>query len=107
MMNNESKISLSRKWSFRLDPNDIGLSEEWHHKKNQEFNQSINVPGAWQARELKTTNIALSHHRAKVFLPFNWKKLRIEVLAGTVNNLEYPKNGVTNRLGWLWTVHTR
>lgn len=40
-----NKLDLSGEWTFRIDPNDVGIEEQWY---NQSFPQSISLPGSLQ-----------------------------------------------------------
>ena len=41
----DDKQSLQGKWLFALDPNDIGLTEQWYNKS---LNDTIHLPGSLQ-----------------------------------------------------------
>ncbi len=42
-------VSLDGRWDFRLDPQDVGRSEQWFTSQVP-FTNTITVPGAWQAQ---------------------------------------------------------
>ncbi|GHT44412.1 beta-galactosidase [Planctomycetales bacterium] len=59
-------IDLSGKWSFALDPNDVGINEQWHAKplsgtirlpgslQEQGYGDDVGVQTKWTARNLDT-----------------------------------------------------
>jgi len=42
---NQKQIDLSGEWSFALDPNDVGITEQWYH---QSLTDRIKLPGSLQ-----------------------------------------------------------
>ncbi len=52
---NGQSISLAGKWSFQMDPNDVGLKEKWFTKT---LNESVDLPGS-MAENLKGDPITL------------------------------------------------
>jgi beta-galactosidase len=49
MIRHTDKISLDGLWKFKLDPENIGETDEWY-LPGSIFRESINVPGAWNAQ---------------------------------------------------------
>ncbi len=45
----ERRLVLDGEWSFRLDPDDVGLAEGWHRHPDL-ITESITVPGSWQGQ---------------------------------------------------------
>ena len=41
----QQQINLAGKWAFALDPNDVGITEQWY---NQLLTESVNLPGSLQ-----------------------------------------------------------
>ncbi|HEX4029744.1 MAG TPA: hypothetical protein VHX20_05230 [Terracidiphilus sp.] len=44
-----SQVVLDGQWSFRLDPQNVGLNKRWFEEPKS-FPKTITVPGAWQAQ---------------------------------------------------------
>lgn len=42
-LNNTDSLNLSGKWSFKIDPDNLGETEKWY---NQTFTEKINLPGS-------------------------------------------------------------
>jgi hypothetical protein len=48
---NERRLILDGLWSFRLDPDDVGLAAGWHADPNL-LTDTVSVPGSWQGQGL-------------------------------------------------------
>ncbi|MHB9037688.1 MAG: glycoside hydrolase family 2 protein [Armatimonadota bacterium] len=71
-------LSLSGKWDFRMDPKDVGVTEQWYNP-GAAYDKSINVPGAWNAQGMGEAAEKIFHdfpgpawYRRKVTIPENW-----------------------------------
>ena len=83
-------LNLNGPWSFQLDPEDVGMSRNWHEPASL-FCDSIRVPGVWQAQGFGEPRSQLRHdyqgkawyqHRAR--LPQHWKGRRAWLSVGGV-----------------------
>lgn len=71
-------IGLDGKWDFRLDPQNVGVSEHWFDAQAA-FSGSIQVPGSWQAQGYGARAGMLRHqyagaawYRKHVKIPTDW-----------------------------------
>jgi beta-galactosidase len=98
----EKRIDLGGEWSFRLDPEDIGIKEKWY--ENLYFTpEKIQVPGCWQGQDYGNSDkdfvknyrydvrVFKSTYKgtgwySKVFtMPRKWKGLKVWLNFGGVN----------------------
>lgn len=80
-------LNLNGIWEFAIDDRNVGLEEKWF-KKSQVFNQTINVPFAYQTK-LSTIEDSSFHdfvwYRREVEIPKNWEGKRIILHFGAVD----------------------
>ncbi|MGH9160898.1 MAG: glycoside hydrolase family 2 protein [Vicinamibacteraceae bacterium] len=74
-----ARIDLNGTWELRLDPRNRGETEGWQ-TIDVPFEQSIDVPGAWQAQGVGQRSGSLRHdytgaawYRKRVAIPATWK----------------------------------
>lgn len=46
----EPWVNLNGAWGFAFDPDDVGVSREWHKRGEQDFSRRITVPYPWESR---------------------------------------------------------
>ncbi len=62
---NRSTLDLCGEWQFRVDPEDVGVGEQWY-QGNREFPRQLRVPGAWNAQGVQfETKEQLERYLAK------------------------------------------
>jgi beta-galactosidase len=84
-------IQLSGDWSFRADPRDVGKTELWFTEAAK-FDQTIKVPGAWNAQGVGESSKALfasfpgpGWYRKRVSVPQSWRGKEIYLNFGGVH----------------------
>ena len=84
-------VSLDGRWSFRLDPGDVGKAERWFDT-SAAFPDGVEVPGAWQAQGYGTESDKLRHsyegkawYRRQVSVPSEWQGKRLFLCIGGVH----------------------
>ena len=111
----ERRISLAGQWSFRLDPQDQGVKEQWFDDRGT-LADKIGVPGCWQGqgfggdgkdqlfedrgpvRTFRATYTGTGWYGKHFHAPAEWKRSRIWLNFGGVHpSAEIWLNGV--RLG--------
>ncbi|MBN2296900.1 MAG: hypothetical protein JXM70_31025 [Pirellulales bacterium] len=111
----QRRLILSGSWSFRLDPNDHGLTEQWY-KEPGNLTEKIEVPGCWQGqgfggdgkdtlwdfghqvRVFRATYRGTGWYGKRFEVPKEWKGMRLQLNFGGVHpSAEVWLNGV--RLG--------
>lgn len=85
-----TQIDLNGKWEFRLDPDSRGEAGGWASGRER-FQESILVPGAWQAQGFGERSGVLRHdysgkawYRRDVTVPASWKGRSISLRVGGV-----------------------
>lgn len=85
-----SRVDLNGKWEFRLDPESRGESAGWSSGRER-FDDTILVPGAWQAQGYGKPSGVLRHdysgkawYRRDVTVPADWKGRSVMLRAGGV-----------------------
>ncbi|MPY86976.1 MAG: hypothetical protein GEU99_03550 [Luteitalea sp.] len=83
-----TRLDLNGTWEFRLDPRNEGEVQRWHATATP-FDDSIEVPGAWQAQGFGTRSGSLRHdyagtawYRRTVALPAEWKQKVVRLRIG-------------------------
>jgi hypothetical protein len=74
------QIDLDGQWQFRLDPQNVGISDRWYTASDA-FPDTITVPGAWQAQGFGEPSGNLRHnytgaawYRKSVTIPASWAR---------------------------------
>jgi beta-galactosidase len=87
------QIALDGEWSFRLDPQNVGISERWFERPNA-LSSTIKVPGAWQAQGYGKRAGILRHQYAgaawyarKVAVPSSWSGKIVNLRIGGAHRL--------------------
>jgi hypothetical protein len=82
------RLDLNGAWQFKLDPLDSGEQERWYLPQ-EKFDQTIQVPGCWQAQGIGTPSGNLRHdysgnawYRRVVSVPSSWSGRRITMRIG-------------------------
>lgn len=82
------RIGLDGEWGFRLDPQNVGISEHWF-EESCPLSGTIKVPGAWQAQGYGERAGILRHQYAgaawycrKVAVPFSWSGKLVNLRIG-------------------------
>lgn len=85
-------ISLACKWNFKLDPNDLGIKQEWH---NQKLIDNIDLPGFCEqyGYGIKTTEPAVGKlTRVFTYEGKAWYQKEVDIPGGW--------NGRRSRFWW-------
>lgn len=94
-------IDLDGQWSFRLDPQNVGLNEHWFDPQSQ-FSDTITVPGTWEAQGYGERSGILRHqyagaawYRKNLAIPAAWDgKLVILRIGGAHRITRLFVNGI-------------
>ncbi len=83
-----SRIDLNGTWEFRLDPLEQGQGDGWSRGETP-FQESIEVPGSWQAQGVGRPEGILRHHfagtawyRKAVAIPAQWERGFVQLHIG-------------------------
>jgi len=81
-------LDLDGEWQFKIDPLDAGEQQRWYLLQ-QKFDQTIRVPGCWQAQGIGSPSGILRHdysgnawYRRVVRVPSDWGGRRITLRIG-------------------------
>ncbi len=84
-------VSLDGAWSFRMDPENAGETEQWY-TDSAPFAETIQVPGAWEAQGFGEATDKLKHHfigkgwyKRRVAIPADWAERRVFLRIGGVH----------------------
>jgi beta-galactosidase len=87
------QIGLDGEWEFRLDAQNVGISEHWFEERSQ-FSGTIQVPGAWEAQGYGERAGILRHqyagaawYRRKVAVPSSWSGKVVNLRIGGAHRL--------------------
>lgn len=69
----EGHLSLSGKWGFSLDPNDVGEKEGWYRPEAEVEWGSIVVPGTWQAQGFGLDYHGVGWYHRTIETPGGWE----------------------------------
>ena len=69
--------SLNGSWEFTLDPDNTGLSQDWHTGASRPFNGTIHVPSTWNLIEPEYEGIAFYRRRFLMDSQNNGRKIRL------------------------------
>jgi len=82
------RLDLDGEWQFKIDPLDAGEQQRWYLPQ-QKFDQTIRVPGCWQAQGIGSPSGILRHdysgnawYRRVVRVPSDWGGRRITLRIG-------------------------
>ncbi|HPO16716.1 MAG TPA: glycoside hydrolase family 2 TIM barrel-domain containing protein [Candidatus Hydrogenedentes bacterium] len=90
-------ISLDGAWSFRMDPEKAGESEQWF-SPTVTFVDTIQVPGAWEAQGFGEATDKLHHH----FIGKGWYKRQADIPAEWAGKRVFLCFGGVHRYGAVW-----
>ncbi len=90
-------LSLDGAWTFRMDPQNIGETEEWY-SDGTFFSDSIKVPGAWDAQGYGEETEKLQHS----FIGKGWYKREVEIPADWENRPLFLCFGGVYRYAKVW-----
>ncbi len=90
-------VSLDGAWSFRMDPQNVGETEQWFSPA-VDFQDSIQVPGAWEAQGFGASTEKLRHH----FIGKGWYKRQIDIPADWQGKRVFLCFGGVHRYGAVW-----
>ncbi|HEV2324343.1 MAG TPA: hypothetical protein VGS10_10390 [Terracidiphilus sp.] len=86
-------MDLDGQWDFRLDPQNVGVSERWFDPQSQ-FTDAITVPGAWEAQGYGEPSGNLRHqyegaawYRKHLVIPSAWNGRLIILRIGGAHRL--------------------
>ncbi len=86
-------IGLDGNWDFRLDPQDVGVSEHWFDTQAS-FSETIMVPGAWQAQGYGERADMLRHqyagaawYRKHIKIPADWNGKLVTLRIGGAHRM--------------------
>jgi beta-galactosidase len=87
------RIGLDGEWGFRLDPQNVGVSERWFEEAGP-LSSTIKFPGAWQAQGYGERAGILRHHYAgaawywrKITVPSSWSGKLVNLRIGGAHRL--------------------
>lgn len=100
------EISLNGNWDFRIDPNDVGLEQDWHSADLSTAGwDSLPVPGAWDLYNEYTTYAGTGWYTRTIDIPADWDGKRIRLFFESVyDKSQVWVNGVKvaeNEIGYL------
>ncbi|MHB0998263.1 MAG: glycoside hydrolase family 2 protein [Armatimonadota bacterium] len=73
----EGSIDLTGKWSFRLDPLNVGEKDRWYDDKTFDDWGGIHVPGSWQAQGWGLDYHGIGWYSRSINLPDDWNEKNI------------------------------
>ena len=90
-------LDLDGAWSFWMDPQDAGESEQWFAGSTA-FADTIQVPGAWEAQGFGGETDKLRHH----FIGKGWYKRQVDVPAAWAGRRVFLCFGGVHRYASVW-----
>lgn len=90
-------VNLDGAWSFRMDRENVGETEQWHGDAVP-FDDTILVPGAWEAQGYGEATDKLKHH----FIGKGWYKREVEVPAAWSGRRVFLCIGGVHRYAAVW-----
>lgn len=99
-------LSLNGKWSFKIDPNNVGLEQRWYDPST-DFSgwDSLEVPGNWDLKNEYAHYSGLAWYRIEWNIPSTWVGKEVRIFFEGVNHFSKVwLNGTLlgeNNLGFL------
>jgi len=81
-------ISLSKDWSFAIDKNGKGVSENWFLKPLAQA-RTVQLPHTWNVEEANQNHYGWAWYQKMITAPKNWKNKSIVLQFGAVNHSAY------------------
>jgi len=96
------QIDLNGRWQFRLDPQNVGISDRWYTASGT-FPDTITVPGAWQAQGFGEPSGNLRHDYAGTA----WYRKSVSIPASWANRIVWLRVGGAHRSATLFVNGTK